>query len=117
MLGSGQGLSMVLLAVLTIALTVAAVRLAAQGGRPLLEVLWPTRAALLTLLAGFPPLFAAGQGRELIDGLDAAPWTHLAWFALALLYWTGRSSAGTGHGSSSTSPSARTGPPGATAPG
>ncbi len=88
MLGSGQGLSTVLLAVLTIALTVAAVRLAAQGGRPLLEVLWPTRAALLTLLAGLLLLFAAGQGRELIDGLDAAPWAHLAWFALALLYWS-----------------------------
>jgi hypothetical protein len=88
MFGSGQGLPAILLAILTIALTVAAVRAAAQGGRPLLEVLWPTRAALLTLLAGLLLLFAAGQGRELIDGLDAAPWAHLAWFAVALLYWS-----------------------------
>lgn len=88
MLGSGQGLKTALLALAAIALTVAAVRLATRLGRPLLSVLRPTRAALLTLLAGVLLLFAAGQGRELIDGLDAAPATHLAWFAAALLYWS-----------------------------
>lgn len=72
MLGSGGEVSTVLLAIPTIALTVAVVRRAALSGRPLFEVLWATRASLLILLAGLLLLLAAGQGRELIDGLDTA---------------------------------------------
>lgn len=77
-----------LLALAVLALVLLAVRLLARLGRPLLEVAAPTRAPLLTLLVGFALLFLAGQGRELIDGLDEAPSRHLLWFAIALFYWS-----------------------------
>jgi len=77
-----------LLALAVLALVLFAVALLARLGRPLLEVVGPTRAPFLTLLLGLGLLFLAGQGRELIDGLDEAPPHHLLWFAIALFYWS-----------------------------
>lgn len=60
---------------------------AARLVRPLLPILLATRAALLTLVAGFLLFFVAGQGREVVDALAGPPSVHLLWFGLALFYW------------------------------
>ncbi|MDW8371378.1 MAG: hypothetical protein RMK81_13980, partial [Geminicoccaceae bacterium] len=81
--GAAPLLEPVALVVATVLLVWAAVRLV----RPLVPILLATRASLLTLLAGFLLLFVAGQGREVVDALSAAPSVHLLWFGLALFYW------------------------------
>lgn len=55
--------------------------------RPLFFIFYATRAALLSLVAGFVLLFATGQGREVIDSLMGSHSPHLLWFGLALFWW------------------------------